>query len=55
MKKLELKKRTIANLSKTEMSEIKAGGFAACWENLWTLYYCDIVCTGESFDPRKPI
>jgi natural product precursor len=44
MKKLELKKRTVANLTKQEMSEIK-GGYRACWENLWTLYNCDVVYT----------
>lgn len=53
MKKLEFKKQTIANLSKHEMNEIKAG-FVACWENLWTVYHCGVVCTGESYDPRKP-
>lgn len=44
MKKLELKKRTIANLTNEEMKEVK-GGLKACWENLWTLYHCDVVYT----------
>jgi len=48
MKKLELKKNTIANLTTQEMSVIKAG--KACWENLWTLYHCDVVYTRT--DPR---
>jgi len=46
MKKLELKKKTIANLTKKEMSEAKAG-YKKCWENLWSLYYCDYIWTGK--------
>jgi hypothetical protein len=47
MKKLELKKKTISNLTKQEMSEIKAG-YKKCWENLWSLYYCDHIWTGAT-------
>jgi len=48
MKKLELKKKTIANLTTEEMRVVKAG--KGCWENLWTLYHCDVVYTRT--DPR---
>lgn len=49
MKKLELNKKTIAGVNWQELKKIKAGGeaaFKACWENLWTLYYCDLIYTG---------
>jgi natural product precursor len=46
-RKLELNKNTIANLTGKEMKEIKGGRKDPCWENLWTLYYCDVVYTGE--------
>ena len=49
MRKLELEKKTIANLTNEEMSDIR-GGMAACWENLWTFYHCDVVYT--TTDPR---
>lgn len=39
-KRLKLNEITIA-----DMKNIKAG-HAACWENLWTAYYCDVVYTG---------
>jgi hypothetical protein len=45
-KKLRLNKQTVSNLSRTDLSDIKAGGQRGCWENLWTLYYCDVVYTG---------
>ncbi|MCK4762386.1 MAG: class I lanthipeptide [Candidatus Aminicenantes bacterium] len=45
MKKLSLNKKTIANLTKQELSEIKAG-YKPCWENLWTMYHCDLFYTG---------
>jgi hypothetical protein len=44
-KKLVLNKQTISTLDSKELSEIKAG-YDACWENLWTLYYCKVVYTG---------
>jgi hypothetical protein len=44
-KKLELNKQTVSNLTDHQLNEIKAGQQPACWENLWTLYYCDIVWT----------
>lgn len=47
MKKLKLNKQTIDDLTKQEMNEVKAGGYKACWENLWTLYYCDYIWTGK--------
>jgi hypothetical protein len=40
-----LNKQTISTLDSKELSEIKAGN-DACWENLWTLYYCKVVYTG---------
>jgi hypothetical protein len=49
LKKLELKKETVANLNiltRKEMSEVE-GAFRACWENLWTLYYCTLIWTGD--------
>ncbi|MCK4760608.1 MAG: class I lanthipeptide [Candidatus Aminicenantes bacterium] len=46
VKKLELKKETIARLTPEELSEIKAG-YKACWENLWSLYYCGVIWTGD--------
>jgi len=46
-RKLELNKNTIANLTGKEMKEIKGGRKDPCWENLWTLYHCDVVYTGE--------
>lgn len=45
-KKLELNKQTIANLTKEELLHIIAGKHDACWENLWTLYHCDVMYTG---------
>jgi hypothetical protein len=45
MKKLDLKKSTIANLTQKEMNEINGGVNTACWENLWTLYHCQVVYT----------
>ncbi|MCP5047941.1 MAG: hypothetical protein GY940_12265 [bacterium] len=51
-KKLELNKQTVAHLSQEELSEIKAGKFTKCWENLWTLYYCGLVWTGLEPNPE---
>lgn len=48
--KLELNKQTISNLTSQELSDIKAGQQVPCWENLWTLYHCDVMYTG---DPPK--
>lgn len=53
LKKLTLNKETISNLellSKEAQSEVIAG-HKACWENLWTLYYCKIIWTGK--DPEE--
>lgn len=43
-KKLKLNKQTVSDLSRDELSKIKAGE-AGCWENIWTLYWCDVVYT----------
>ena len=51
VKKLNLNKQTIANLKRQELSDIRAGNDRqqrACWENLWTLYHCDVVYTGPA-------
>jgi hypothetical protein len=45
-KKLELNKQTIVNLTNEELEDIKAGKHDPCWENLWTLYHCDVMYTG---------
>lgn len=45
MKKLKLEKKTIADLTKGEMNEIKGGVNSPCWENLWTIYECDVLWT----------
>lgn len=56
-KKLAVKKETVSNLgnseveglSTKEMNELKAAkNFTACWENLWTIYFCRLVWTGDS-------
>ncbi len=44
-KRLVLYKQTISTLGSKELSKIKAG--IACWENLWTLYHCDVIYTRE--------
>jgi hypothetical protein len=46
-KKLVLNKQTVADLTKKEQSQIKAGAYKPCWENLYTWYHCDVVCTGK--------
>jgi hypothetical protein len=46
-KKLELNKQTIDNLTNEELADIKAGAHKPCWENLWTLYHCDVMYTGD--------
>ena len=49
LKKLELKKETVANLdilTRKEMSKVE-GAYKACWENLWTVYYCAVIWTGK--------
>lgn len=43
-KKLNLGKQTISNLTTKELKETKAG-LKPCWENLWTLYHCDVIYT----------
>lgn len=43
-KKLKLNKQTVSDLSRKELSQIRAGE-KACWENLWTMYNCDVVYT----------
>jgi len=51
IKKLELKKETVTDLSTLshkEMKDVKgAADYKACWENLWTMYYCDVMWTGK--------
>ncbi len=47
VKKLELNKHTISNLNHDEMNGVKAGKCDPCWENLWTIYHCDVIYTGE--------
>jgi hypothetical protein len=44
-KKLKLNKQTVSDLSRDELSNIKAGAQKGCWENIWTLYSCDVVYT----------
>lgn len=43
-KKLVLNKQTVSTLASKELIEIKAG-VNPCWENLWTIYHCDVVYT----------
>lgn len=45
-KKLVLNKRTIVVLTKDEQEDIRAG-YKACWENLWTWYWCRYLWTGD--------
>jgi len=45
--KLTLKKETIADLTRNELSQIKAG-YNPCWENTWTMYHCDLFCTSDT-------
>ncbi len=46
MKSLPIKKQTITRLDGEKLEKVKAGvGTNACWENLWTLYICDVVYT----------
>jgi len=52
-KKLVLKKETIANLTKKEQNQIKAGVCKPCWENLYTWYHCEVVCTGKPDETEK--
>lgn len=47
-KKMELNKQTVSNLTDNQLNDIKAGKLAPCWENLWTIYHCDVVYTGSS-------
>ena len=49
VKKLKLNKETVSNLdvlSREDQRDVKAA-FLACWENLWTLYYCKLIWTGD--------
>jgi hypothetical protein len=46
VKTLKLNKQSISDLNNAEMKDVKAGGIA-CWENLWTVYHCDVVYTRE--------
>jgi hypothetical protein len=49
LKKLTLNKETVANLeilSREAQAEVK-GAYKACWENLWTAYYCRLIWTGD--------
>lgn len=48
MTKLKLNKSTVSILSKDDLKQIdghKLDAAAACWENLWTLYECDVAYT----------
>ncbi len=50
LQKLVLNKETISNLevlTRQEMAEVD-GMHKACWENLWTLYYCRLIWTGDA-------
>lgn len=51
-KKPGLKKQTISNLIPGELKKIRGGVCNPCWENLWTLYHCDVIYTGESEQPE---
>jgi hypothetical protein len=48
-RKLELNKQTIDDLTKDDLQEIRAGKakYEPCWENLWTLYHCNVMYTGD--------
>ncbi len=52
--KFDLNKKTICNLSRADLNEIAAGlnKNDGCWENLWTVYHCDVVYTGA---PTKDV
>ncbi|MDQ1350074.1 MAG: hypothetical protein QG657_375 [Acidobacteriota bacterium] len=54
-KKLKLNKRTVSNLSRADLSGIKAGVQRGCWENLWTMYYCDVIYTGPAQTDGQPL
>ena len=44
--KLTLNKETISDLSKNQMGVARGGKQQpACWENLWTMYECDVIRT----------
>ncbi len=45
--KITLNKQTITNLTNGEMKVVNAGEHDACWENIYTLYHCDVMWTGE--------
>lgn len=51
LKKLALNKETVSNLdilTREAQREIAAGNaYSDCWENLWTMYYCDVIWTGK--------
>lgn len=55
-KKLTLNKSTVATLTGDEQKKVLAGAadteYPKCWENLWTLYHCDMVWTGDK-EPEK--
>lgn len=50
-KKLTLNKTTVATLTGAQQRNILAGAaddeYSACWENLLTLYHCDLIWTGD--------
>jgi hypothetical protein len=48
-KSLVINKVTVSDLSRVELSDIKAGAAMQqpCWENLWTIYHCDVMYTGD--------
>jgi len=60
VQKLVLNKSTVSNLdvlSREAQRDILAA-YKGCWENLWTLYYCKLIWTGdqkpETYDCNNP-
>ncbi|MCP4216652.1 MAG: hypothetical protein GY765_18515 [bacterium] len=51
-KKLVLNKETVAHLRNKDMGNVLAGkgDQKGCWENLWTMYHCDVF--GTTTPPR---
>lgn len=52
--KLILNKTTVSTLTDEKQKSILAGAaeIPPCWENLWSLYHCDVIYTGDK-DPRE--
>ncbi len=55
LKKLVLNKETISNLEilSSEFQQGIKAGYKACWENLWTAYYCDKIWTGKDRETQN--